>query len=131
MHHDHTNETNQKEVKQMTNNGQAKTSPKTQTGKRGMCGSGMANNLNKGARCLEDIVQAKMMWGHTYEGDEGQALVQAAVAVGEAQDALAHAYNAYAMLKDNDLDPLPNNGSTIIGRFKGQVAILSTFKNDA
>ena len=104
-----------------------KTAPKTQTGKRGLCGSGMANNLNKGARMLEDITNAYTMYGHTYDGDEGQALLTTAVAASDALEALALAYQAYANQSDNDLDPLPNNGARIVGRLKGQAAILASF----
>ena len=109
----------------MTN--KTKTAPATQTGKRGLCGSGMANNLNKGARMMEDIVNAYTMYGHTYDGDEGQAFVEAAIAATDALEALALKYQAYANQGTNDLDPLPNNGARIVGRMKGQAAILSTF----
>lgn len=112
----------------MTN--QTKTAPATQTGKRGLCGSGMANNLNKGARMLEDATNAFTMWGHTYDCEVGQAFVKANVQAAEALEVLALAYQAYANLSDNDLDPLPSNGAKIVGRLKGQAAILSTFVKD-
>lgn len=96
--------------------------PKTANGKRGLYSEGMNNNMNKGVRCLEDVVVAVMIHGHPMFCEEGMALLKATIAYGEAVKQLTKAYNDYAPKNATGL--MTQGGSKVIVNATAQVTFL-------
>lgn len=96
--------------------------PKTANGKRGLYSEGMNNNMNKAVRCLEDITTAFLIHGHPMFCDEGQDLLLAAIAYGEAVKQLTAAYNAYAPKNGTGL--MTQGGAKVQANVAGQVLLI-------
>ena len=96
-------------------------------GKRGLCGEGMNNNLNKTGRLSEDVRLAKAK-GHHYQCDEGQALVKAVQAHMLTGVEVAKAYSEYA--SKNGMSHMTAGGTKIVGRLLGESEALKSLIRD-